>query len=103
MAVSIGLILWTPTAGPLLGITGYTRAMKTAISVPDDVFREADRAAAELGWSRSQLYTRAMSEFLERRGVDPVTAALDALAHELRTSTPSNTGRALIDAGDWEW
>lgn len=85
------------------GNTSYTWVMKTAISVPDDVFREADRAAEQLGWSRSQLYTRAMSEFLERRGVDPVTAALDALADELPTSTPSNTGRALIDAGGWEW
>ena len=77
--------------------------MKTAVSIPDEVFAEADRAAERLGWSRSQLYARAVGEFLERQGEDPVTAALDALADQLATVSTPNIGRALIDSGDWEW
>ncbi|MCA0436425.1 MAG: ribbon-helix-helix domain-containing protein [Austwickia sp.] len=77
--------------------------MKTAISIPDEVYRAADQAAERLGWSRSQLYTRAVSEFLERQGQDPVTSALDALADELNSVETPATGRALVDSGAWEW
>jgi len=77
--------------------------MKTAVSIPDEVYRDADRAAGRLGWSRSQLYTRALQEFLEHQGDDPVTAALDALADDVETQRSPNIGRGLIDAGKWEW
>ncbi len=77
--------------------------MKTAVSIPDEVFREADRTADRLGWSRSQLYTRALQEFLEQQGDDPVTMALDALADELGPSASPDAGRQLIDTGAWEW
>ena len=62
---------------------GYTRGMKTAISIPDEVFVEADRLALKLKQSRSQLYSRAVREYVARHSDDDVTAALDALyAHE---------------------
>jgi mRNA interferase MazF len=37
--------------------------MKTAISVPDDVFRQIDRTARRLRISRSELFTRAARRF----------------------------------------
>ena len=46
---------------------GYTSKVKTAISVPDDVFEQAERAAKKLGLSRSELFTRAVKEFLGMR------------------------------------
>jgi metal-responsive CopG/Arc/MetJ family transcriptional regulator len=49
--------------------------MKTAVSLPDPLFRDADRAAKRLGISRSELYARALAEFLEREL--EVTLALD--------------------------
>ena len=51
--------------------------MKTAISIPDDLFQEADRLAAELKQSRSQLYSRAVREYIARHSPDRVTAALN--------------------------
>ena len=46
--------------------------MKTAISVPNDVFESADELADELGVSRSALYSTAMAEYLAKhRGADP--------------------------------
>lgn len=88
------------------GHTGYTDKVKTAVSIPDYVFREADELAARLGWSRSRLYAEAVREFLERQDDDPVTAALNALADEIDTSAPPDSlasARELIDRGDWEW
>jgi predicted transcriptional regulator len=58
-------------------LVGYTQGMKTAISIPDDLFAEADRLAAELKHSRSQLYCRAVREFLARHSADQVTEALN--------------------------
>ncbi len=75
--------------------------MKTAVSIPDEVFGAADAAAERLGWSRSQLYARALTEFLDAHG-DDVTEAIDALADEFHASTP-NVGRSLISGGAWEW
>lgn len=53
--------------------------MKTAISIPDDLFADAERLARELGQSRSQLYSRAVREYVARHSADRVTAALDAV------------------------
>ena len=53
--------------------------MKTAVSLPDDIFRLAEAAARRLRVSRSQLYATAISEFLERRQTDAVTERLNAI------------------------
>lgn len=87
----------------LMGNTGYTSTMKTAISVPDELFAQADALAERLGWNRSQLFAHAMREFLERQGEDPVTHALDAIADELGAQSTPNAARALIESGAWEW
>ena len=51
--------------------------MKTAISVPDKVFEAADRTAKKLGVSRSELYSTAVYEFIERHRVEDVTTRLN--------------------------
>lgn len=55
----------------------YTTGMKTAISISDKLFHEADAAAKQLGISRSELYSTAVSEFLARRSASEITARLD--------------------------
>jgi metal-responsive CopG/Arc/MetJ family transcriptional regulator len=40
--------------------------MKTAISLPDSVFEEAETLAQQLGLSRSELYTKALQTYLKR-------------------------------------
>jgi predicted transcriptional regulator len=51
--------------------------MKTAVSIPDDVFRKAEAAARRLKISRSKLYATAISELLQRESEQSVTARLD--------------------------
>ena len=60
--------------------------MKTAISIPDDLFREADRAARRLGKSRSQLYGEAVKEYLVRREGDAITEAMNRVMEEVGSS-----------------
>ena len=75
--------------------------MKTAVSLPDDVFEAAELVAERLGWTRSHLYAQAIEQFVDGQYDDPVTAALDALAGEAPEAP--NAGRLAIDAGDWQW
>jgi metal-responsive CopG/Arc/MetJ family transcriptional regulator len=53
--------------------------MKTAISIPDDVFREAEALAHKLKKSRSEVYSRAVREYVARYSEDRITGALDAV------------------------
>ena len=51
--------------------------MKTAISIPDDVFAAAEATARRTGMSRSQLYVEAVKLFLRKHGERGVTERLD--------------------------
>lgn len=53
--------------------------MKTAISIPDMVFASADKLANRLGQSRSQLYTQAIKNYLEKHGSDKITRKLNEI------------------------
>lgn len=56
---------------------GHTFGMKTAISLPDDLFADADAFARRTGRSRSQLYADALREYLQRYDEDRITEQLD--------------------------
>ena len=78
--------------------------MKTAISIPDEVFAEADRLARKLKQSRSQLYSRAIREYVARHSADDVTAALDALyAHEspAQDDFGSTAAKRALERSEW--
>ena len=55
--------------------------MKVAVSIPDAVFSEAEDLAKRLKASRSEIYSRALGEFLARHAPDRVTETMnDAIA-----------------------
>ena len=56
---------------------GYTKGMKTAISIPASLFATAERVVQRLGISRSQLFQRAVKAFLRGHQHDRVTEALN--------------------------
>jgi hypothetical protein len=58
---------------------GYTRGVKTAISIPDAVFEEAEQLAKLRGWSRSQLYADAVSAYVKSEKYSGVRERLDAV------------------------
>jgi hypothetical protein len=51
--------------------------MKTAVSIPDHVFASAERLAARLGVSRSELYAKALAALVEKHREDVVTSQLN--------------------------
>jgi metal-responsive CopG/Arc/MetJ family transcriptional regulator len=53
--------------------------MKTAISLPDDLFASAEALAERLGLSRSRLFATAVAEFVAKHQSRKVTERLDAV------------------------
>ena len=51
--------------------------MKTAISIPDPIFQSAEIMAQQLAISRSELFTKAISEYIETHKYQDVTKSLD--------------------------
>lgn len=57
--------------------------MKTAVSVPDDVFAGAERLARRAGRSRSDVYSAALREYVARHEPELVTDEIDKTISEL--------------------
>lgn len=78
--------------------------MKTAISIPDDIFEDADELAEEMGISRSELYSTAVAEYVAKHRAEDVTARLNevyarepsGLAPEVRRAQARTIGKS-----DW--
>jgi len=60
--------------------------MKTAVSVPDDLFKQADRLAKRQRKSRSRLYSEAIGEYVARHDPDWITQKLNEVAEAADTS-----------------
>ena len=56
--------------------------MKTAISIPDALFKRAERTAKAIGVSRSKLFTLAIESFLTLRNPSQVTEILNRIYSE---------------------
>lgn len=53
--------------------------MKTAISLPDDLFASAEKLAERLGMSRSHLVATALAEYVAKHETRKVTERLNAV------------------------
>jgi len=53
--------------------------MKTAVSIPDEIYQSADQLAKRLGMSRSELYAKAVSNYINAHKNEAVTKALDQI------------------------
>jgi metal-responsive CopG/Arc/MetJ family transcriptional regulator len=78
--------------------------MKTAISIPDDVFQGAERLARRSKKSRSQLFSDAVREYIARHAPDDVTAAMDRVCAVLGERTDgfvSSAARRTLERSEW--
>ena len=89
-------------------LTGMTRirlkAVKTAVSLPYDLFHQADATARRRGISRSELYAQALAEYLERRECRAITERLNAVYSRDSAKLDSALHRAQLKSfpkGDW--
>jgi predicted transcriptional regulator len=79
--------------------------MKTAVSVPDDIFERVDRLARRSSRSRSEVYSAALREYLARHAPDEVTASIDQVVAEIDDIYDVAFGRAAarrtISSTEW--
>ena len=78
--------------------------MKTAVSLPDELFERAEDLARQLGKSRSQVYREALAEYLFRREARSVTAALDGVVAEVGPEPDgwlTEAGRRGLGRSEW--
>ena len=79
--------------------------MKTAISLPDDVFHGAERYARRTRKSRSQLYAEALSEYLARHAPDEVTEDMNGVVERLgesaRDGFAAAAARRALKSVEW--
>jgi metal-responsive CopG/Arc/MetJ family transcriptional regulator len=78
--------------------------MKTAISIPDDIFEGADRLARRTKKSRSQLFSDAVREYLARHAPEEITDAMDRVCRELgqpKDEFVSAAARRVLERSEW--
>ena len=78
--------------------------MKVAVSIPDDLYAEADRVAEQRGVNRSALYSRALRRLLADEEGDALTRMIDASCDDQDREDLGGVARAdLVDTESWEW
>ena len=83
---------------------GYTFGMKTAISIPDEVFALAERFAKQAKRSRSEVYSAAVREYVARHAPDDVTEAMDRVCAEVDTAPDkfvAAAGMRALERSEW--
>ncbi|HSM91255.1 MAG TPA: hypothetical protein VLT47_00120 [Anaeromyxobacteraceae bacterium] len=78
--------------------------MKTAISLPDEVFQDAERLARRLKKSRSAFFAEAVAEYVARHEPEGITEALDRVAEDLDTRlepTAAAAARRTLRRSEW--
>ncbi len=79
--------------------------MKTAVSLPDGVYRDGERYAKRTRKSRSQLYAEALSEYLARHAPEEVTEDMNAVVDRLGEASPdpfvAEAARQVLKSVEW--
>lgn len=79
--------------------------MKTAISIPDDLFEGAERLARRTKKSRSQFFSDAVREYIARHATSDVTEAMNRVCDELGGAKAdpftSAAARHLLERNEW--
>jgi metal-responsive CopG/Arc/MetJ family transcriptional regulator len=78
--------------------------MKTAVSIPDEVFEGAERLARRTKRSRSRLFSDALKEYLARHSPDKVTEAMNKAIADVGASQDSfvsSVARRILERSEW--
>jgi len=78
--------------------------MKTAISLPDELFESADELAERLGVSRSELYAEAVAEYLAKHRGEALTSRLNEVYSDENSGIdPALRSAQARSLGSPEW
>jgi metal-responsive CopG/Arc/MetJ family transcriptional regulator len=79
-------------------------SMKTAVSIPDDVFEGAERLARRTKKSRSQIFSDAVREYVARHSDDEVTEAMNRVCAEIgdmKDEFVTSAARRILQRVEW--
>jgi metal-responsive CopG/Arc/MetJ family transcriptional regulator len=83
---------------------GYTFGMKTAVSIPDDVFDKAERLARRTKRSRSRIFSDALREYLARHSPDEIAEAVSRACSEIgavEDAFSASAARYILKRTEW--
>ena len=83
---------------------GYTPGMKTAVSIPDEIFEQAERLAERERRSRSEVYSAALREYVARHAPDEVTDAMNRVCVEVGSGPDAfaaAAARRVLERVEW--
>jgi metal-responsive CopG/Arc/MetJ family transcriptional regulator len=78
--------------------------MKTAVSIPDDVFEQVERFAKSEKRSRSEVFSAALREYMARHAPDEVTEAINRAIDEIgdqKDEFVAAASRRVLERTDW--
>lgn len=85
-------------------VLGYTPGMKTAVSIPDHIFEQAERLARRTRKSRSHVFSRALQEYVGRHSPDEVTEAMDRVCEQVGEPVDlliAGAARRTLERSEW--
>ena len=78
--------------------------MKTAVSIPDEIFERAERLVRRRRRSRSELYAAALEEYIARHAPDEVTDTMNRMCEEAGDEEDAflaAAGRRALSRVEW--
>jgi metal-responsive CopG/Arc/MetJ family transcriptional regulator len=78
--------------------------MKTAVSIPDEIFEKVERFARRAKRSRSEVFSAALKEYIARHAPDEVTEAIDRALREVgdqHDDFVAAASRRVLEKTEW--
>ena len=78
--------------------------MKVAVSIPDEIFAEAEALAKRLKTSRSEIFSRALGEFIGHHSPDRVTELMNEVVREVGSEPDAFSvaaSRRVLKKSEW--
>lgn len=91
-------------AGILFLRHGYTPGMKTAVSIPDEVFEKVERLARRARKSRSEVFSAALREYVARHAPDEVTESINEVCDHIGEQDDAfvrSAARRILEKAEW--
>src|SRR5207244_10748338 len=80
--------------------------MKTAVSIPDDVFEKVERFARRAKRSRSEVFSAALREYMARHSPDEVTVTINQALENIgnqKDEFVAAAARRVLEKNEWSW
>jgi metal-responsive CopG/Arc/MetJ family transcriptional regulator len=78
--------------------------MKTAVSIPDEVFEKVERFARRAKRSRSEVFSAALQEYIARHAPDEVTDAINRAIEDIgeqHDDFVAAASRRILEKTEW--